>query len=124
MWVSKFREKVKEQNQKAALVYYAIFDRRTPVAAKILAVVTIGYLLSPIDFIPDFIPVLGLLDDLILVPILIGITVSLIPKSILDDLKKKKSPNLKSGKKWVFAIPLMLFYGFLVFVLYTRFFSD
>lgn len=66
--LSQVKEKVKQLKQETVPIYHALFDRRTPVAAKILAGLTIVYLLSPVDLIPDFIPVLGLLDDLIIVP--------------------------------------------------------
>lgn len=58
-------------------------DKRTPIAAKMLIGITIGYLLSPIDLIPDFIPVIGLLDDLIIVPALIALSNKLIPEVVL-----------------------------------------
>lgn len=81
--------------------------------AKIFAGITVGYLLSPIDLIPDFIPVVGLLDDLILVPILIKVTFSQIPSEVLNDLREKYS-NQKLTKKWYFAIPFIIFYLMIV----------
>lgn len=66
--LQKLKENVKKLKQETFPIYNALFDSRTPVMAKILAALTVAYLLSPIDLIPDFIPVLGLLDDLIIVP--------------------------------------------------------
>lgn len=66
--LQKLKENVKKLKQETVPIYHALFDSRTPVMAKILAALTVAYLLSPIDLIPDFIPVLGLLDDLIIVP--------------------------------------------------------
>jgi uncharacterized membrane protein YkvA (DUF1232 family) len=60
-------------------VFIALRKKETPLIAKIFAGITIGYALSPIDFIPDFIPVIGLLDDIILLPILVAITIKFIP---------------------------------------------
>ncbi len=61
----------------------------TPLAAKLLAALVVGYALSPIDLIPDFIPVLGYLDDLILVPLGIALVVRLIPEHVLTASREK-----------------------------------
>ena len=59
-----------------------------PWYAKLLVLITIAYALSPIDLIPDFIPVLGLLDDLIIVPLLIALAVKMIPRETMDKCRK------------------------------------
>jgi uncharacterized membrane protein YkvA (DUF1232 family) len=64
-------------------------DPRTPLSAKILAGVVVAYAFSPIDLIPDFIPVLGYLDDLILVPLGIYLTIRLIPPPVLADARRE-----------------------------------
>ena len=64
-------------------------DPRTPLAAKILAMVVVAYALSPIDLVPDFIPVLGYLDDLILLPGVIYLTIKLIPVPVLTECRDK-----------------------------------
>ena len=63
----------------AVAVYFAARDPRTPLLARCLALTVAGYALSPIDLIPDFIPVIGLLDDIILVPMGIALAVRLTP---------------------------------------------
>jgi uncharacterized membrane protein YkvA (DUF1232 family) len=70
-------------------IYLASRDPRVPWYVKILAVAVAGYALSPIDLIPDFIPVVGYLDDLIIVPLGIGLVVSLIPKEIMVECRTK-----------------------------------
>lgn len=69
-------------------LYLASKDPRVPWYAKILALLVAAYALSPIDLIPDFIPVLGYLDDIILVPLGIALVVKLIPKEIMDEHRK------------------------------------
>ena len=70
-------------------LWYCYRDPRTPLAAKLLAMLIVGYALSPIDLIPDFIPVLGLLDDLILLPVAIYFTLKLIPAEVLQDSRAR-----------------------------------
>lgn len=70
-------------------LWLAARDPRTPWLATILAMATAAYALSPIDLIPDFIPVLGYLDDLILIPLGIALTIRLIPAPLLADLRLK-----------------------------------
>jgi len=64
-------------------------DPRTPILPKIILALAFGYLLLPFDIIPDFIPVIGYLDDLIIVPVLFLLALKLIPKSIVEDCKAK-----------------------------------
>lgn len=66
-----------------------IFDDRTPKLAKWLLGVAVAYLLSPIDLIPDFIPVIGHLDDVILVPVLVGVALKLIPRNLIEDCRTR-----------------------------------
>lgn len=65
------KERAKKLKRDVPAVFLALKDRETPLLAKITAAVTVAYALSPIDLIPDFIPVLGYLDDVLLLPALI-----------------------------------------------------
>ena len=91
-------------------LFLALKDRETPVLAKVFAGITVAYALSPVDLIPDFIPVLGDLDDVILLPTLIVITVKLIPAPVLERCRAQSEEMWKDGKpkKWVYAIPIVL----------------
>ncbi|KOA18494.1 hypothetical protein CLHOM_33960 [Clostridium homopropionicum DSM 5847] len=102
-------------------LFIALKKKETPVIAKIFAGITIGYALSPIDFIPDFIPVIGLLDDLILLPILVVITIKFIPEEIFNQCRSEAENLWSSGKpkRWYFAIPMILIWILLVFLIIT-----
>lgn len=115
----KLKTKARELKKSSIAVYYAMLDKRTPTIAKIFAAITLAYLMSPIDLIPDFIPVLGILDDLILVPIMLRITVSLIPEDLFNQIKAEHE-NEKLPKKWYFAVPIVLIYLLLCYWIFRK----
>lgn len=85
-------------------------DKRTPVSAKVVAGITLAYAFSPIDLIPDFVPVLGYLDDVIILPLLVVAAIKLIPSDVMED-NRAKARELQSTlnlKKRYFAIPVVL----------------
>jgi uncharacterized membrane protein YkvA (DUF1232 family) len=73
----------------AITVYLAARDPRTPWYAKAVIICTVAYAFSPIDLIPDFIPILGYLDDVILVPAGIALAIRLIPAEVLEEAREK-----------------------------------
>lgn len=88
----------------------------TPWYAKGAILFTIGYALSPIDLIPDFIPVLGYLDDVLLLPLMIAGCIRLIPEVVMEECRKKVQ-NLEGEplkKRWVYGIPILLIWGFII----------
>lgn len=82
----------------AVTLWFATRHPDTPWFAKALALFVVGYALSPIDLIPDFIPVLGYLDDVILLPTLIWLTVRAIPEPVLHECRGKADAWLAEGK--------------------------
>ena len=100
-------------------VFLALKRKETPWTAKALAALTIGYALSPIDLIPDFIPVLGYLDDLILLPALVALTIRLIPAEVLASCRAEAEGLWKDGKpkRWYYAIPIVLFWLLILFLI-------
>lgn len=100
-------------------LFLALKDRETPVLAQVFAGITVAYALSPVDLIPDFIPVLGVLDDVVLLPFLIAITVKLIPAPVLERYRVQSEGMWKNGKpkKWVYAIPIVLIWLVIIAVL-------
>lgn len=83
----RLRNWARQIKRDAVTLWFSCKHPATPVAAKLLGFVVVAYALSPIDLIPDFIPVLGYLDDVILLPVLIWIAVKLIPSVVLVDCR-------------------------------------
>jgi uncharacterized membrane protein YkvA (DUF1232 family) len=81
-------------------IWYAAKDKRTPWYARALAVLVAAYALSPVDLIPDFIPVLGYLDDLILIPAGIALTIRLVPAAVMDDARIAAENSLAKPVTW------------------------
>jgi uncharacterized membrane protein YkvA (DUF1232 family) len=75
--------------QDAVMLWFARSHPRTPLLPKLLSIATAAYVLSPIDLIPDFIPVIGYLDDWIIVPIMIWVVVRLLPDEVITDSRAK-----------------------------------
>ena len=83
----------------AVTLWFAYRDPRTPWAVKALCIFVVGYALSPIDLIPDFIPVLGYLDDAILLPGLIWVAVRLLPQEVLSDCRERAETRIQAQGK-------------------------
>ena len=113
------KEKAKTLKLNIPTVFLVLKDKNTPVLAKVTAAITIAYVLSPIDFIPDFIPVLGYLDDIILLPALIALTMKLIPKEIWEQNRMLAANMWKDGipKKWYYAVPIIILWLFLFWII-------
>ena len=85
--IEKLKSRARALKKEVFAIYLAAKDPRTPWYAKAVAFLTIAYALSPIDLIPDFIPVLGYLDDLIIVPAGIALAIRLIPAEVLEEAR-------------------------------------
>lgn len=99
-------------------------DPRTPWYAKVWAICVAGYAFSPIDLIPDFIPVLGYLDDLILIPLGIAIAVKLIPPDVLAECREKARlhPPQEGIRHWIAAAMIVGFWLLVASLIATRVF--
>lgn len=104
-------------------LFLALKDKDTPIFAKIFAGITVVFALSPVDLVPDFIPVLGYLDDVILLPMLVVLTIKFIPKDVLERNRKQAEGIWKDckPKKWYYAIPIVLIW-ILIIVLILKVF--
>lgn len=115
----KLKERAKRLKADIPALFLAIKDKETPLIAKILAVCTVGYALSPIDLIPDFIPILGYLDDLILLPALAALTIKLIPKEVLERCRMRSEGMWKNGKpkRWYYGIPIVIIWLIIIWLI-------
>lgn len=104
------KEKAKKLKTDIPAIFLALKDNETPIFAKILAGITVAYALSPIDLIPDFIPVFGYLDDVILLPMLVTLTIKFIPSEVLEKNRRQAEGMWQDGKpkKWYYAIPIVI----------------
>ena len=92
-----WKRRARELKREIYAIYLAYKDPRVPWYAKLLAACVVAYAFSPIDLIPDFIPVLGYLDDLILVPLGIYFVLKLIPDDVMSECREKA--RALSGEK-------------------------
>ncbi len=84
-----WKERARQLKRETYALYLAYRDPRTPWYAKVFAAVVVGYAFSPIDLIPDFIPVLGYLDDLALIPLGVAVALRLIPAQVMADSREQ-----------------------------------
>lgn len=113
------KERAAKIKHEIPAIFLSLRDKETPIPAKLCAAVTIAYALSPIDLIPDFIPVLGYLDDIIILPALAALTIKLIPKAVWERNLSISKDMWKNGKpkKWYYAIPIILLWLFLLWII-------
>ena len=104
--------KIRAQQLKTDIpaLFLSLKDKKTPILAKVFAAITVAYALSPVDLIPDFIPVLGYLDDIILLPALVALTIKFIPHEVLEEKRQQATRIWQNGKPqgWYYAIPIIL----------------
>jgi uncharacterized membrane protein YkvA (DUF1232 family) len=119
MGITSWKTKSKQLKTEVVALYLACKHPGTPWYAKVLAALIIGYALSPIDLIPDFIPVVGYLDDLVLVPAGIALLIKIIPGDILEECRAKAQSDLsnRKPKNWVAAIIIVLIWLFAIYLI-------
>jgi len=87
--IDRLRERARALKRETTALYLACRDPRTPWLAKVVAAAVVTYALSPIDLIPDFIPVLGYLDDLVIVPAGLLLALRLVPPDVMADCRER-----------------------------------
>ena len=101
--LKKIKETASRLKKQIRILFFAYQDRNLPLLPRILAIITVAYALSPLDLIPDFIPLLGYLDDLILLPALIALTIRLIPAEILEKARARSEEEESTPGKNIWA---------------------
>lgn len=115
----KMKEKLEKMKKDVPAVFLAMRKKETPWYAKLFAALTVAYALSPIDIVPDFIPVLGYLDDLLIIPLFVALTVKCIPSSVWERCRADSEDNWKDGKpqKWYYAVPIIIFWLIIIWLI-------
>ena len=113
------KDKTKKLKKDVPGVFIALKKKETPVIAKIFAGLTVGYALSPVDLVSDFVPILGYLDDIIVLPLLVAMTVKFIPRDIWEQSKIESEGLWDNGKpkKWYYAIPIVTIWAIIIWLI-------
>jgi len=122
----KIKERVAQLKTDVPAAFLALKRKETPPLAKALIAFAVAYALSPIDLIPDFIPVLGLLDDVIILPALIALAVKTIPPEVMEECRKEAAGLWKDGKpkKWYFALIIVAIWLLVIFLVAKAIFGN
>eukprot|EP00198_Chlamydomonas_reinhardtii_P003444 XP_001692780.1 predicted protein [Chlamydomonas reinhardtii] len=100
----RLKKAAKDLKHEVLAIYYAMHDPRTPWLPKAIAFVILAYALSPLDLIPDFIPILGIIDDLILLPALLWLAIWLLPHGVMDEARQRAHVEpFRPGRNWLVA---------------------
>jgi len=108
-WLVRLRGRARALKAETYALYLAYRDPRVPWYAKVFAAVVVAYAFSPLDLVPDFIPVLGYLDDLVLVPLGIALALKMIPPDVMAECRIRAAETLRDGKprSWVAAVAIV-----------------
>ena len=109
----KMKAWAKNLKRQIFVLFFAYKDERVPLYAKIFTACVVAYAFSPIDLIPDFIPILGYLDDIIIVPLGVMIALKMIPKDVISDCEVKAEEMMGNGKpkNWIVGLIIVLIWS-------------
>ena len=96
--LAELKQRARHLKEETFALYLAARDPRTPWYAKVIVVAIVAYAFSPIDLIPDFVPVFGYLDDLVLLPVCIALAIKLVPDQVLAECRVKAQETIRNGK--------------------------
>ena len=107
--MNNWQQRVRHLKRETYALYLAYKDPRVPWYARLWVAVVVGYAFSPIDLIPDFIPVLGYLDDLVLIPLGVLLAVKLIPADVMTQCRQQAQTELAKGKpvNWLVGVVIV-----------------
>ena len=109
-WFRGWRERLRSLKRDTYALFLACRDKRTPWYAKLTAGVVVAYALSPIDLIPDFIPVIGLLDDMVLIPLGVVLVRWMVPAVVMEECRVRAESEFEQGKpvNWTAAVVIVV----------------
>ncbi len=125
--IDRWKVKAKALKRETYALYLCSRHPETPIYAKAFALLILAYAMSPIDLIPDFIPVLGYVDDLVLIPLGIALLIKMMPKEVLAECRERaESLSLGKARRWagaarvvcVWIFAVLLFFRFMVPVIW------
>jgi uncharacterized membrane protein YkvA (DUF1232 family) len=119
--ITRWKQRARELKTETYVIYLAYKDPRTPWYAKLFAACVVGYAFSPIDLIPDPIPVLGYLDDLVLVPLGVALALKMIPPPVLAECRERAQTAMGQGKPMNWAAAAIIIGIWLVLAALTVF---
>ena len=124
--IETWKQRAKELKVEVYAIYLAYKDPRVPLYARVFAACVVGYAFSPIDLIPDPIPVLGYLDDLVLIPLGVMLAIRMIPPNVLAECREKAREVMQQGKPVnrlaaVIIVVIWLLLGILAILLVIKF---
>jgi uncharacterized membrane protein YkvA (DUF1232 family) len=108
--LGRWKQRARKLKREVYALYFACRDPRVPWYAKALAVVLVGYAFSPVDLIPDFIPVLGYLDELILIPLGVIAIRAMVPTVVMDECRERATQIEGMPTNWIAAAVIMAFW--------------
>jgi uncharacterized membrane protein YkvA (DUF1232 family) len=97
-FLDRWKARAQQLKTEVYALYLAYKDRRTPWYAKLFTALVVGYAFSPIDLIPDPIPILGYLDDLVLIPLGVFLAVKMIPPQVMEESREIAKELMAQGK--------------------------
>lgn len=114
--MDKVKAWAKNLKRQTYVLYFAYKDERLPWYAKVFTAFVVAYAFSPIDLIPDFIPILGYLDDIIIVPLGIMFALKMIPKDVVADCEIKAEEKMKDvkPKNWIVGSLIVLIWSIII----------
>jgi uncharacterized membrane protein YkvA (DUF1232 family) len=118
----KWKQTVKKLKEDIYTLYLAARDPRIPFAAKVVLVLTVAYAFSPIDLIPDFIPIIGYLDDLLILPLGIWLSIKLIPEPILHQYRQRAKAEIMHKKpNYFMAVAIVIIWLLIGYWIYQSY---
>lgn len=119
MRINDWKARAKALEREVYALYLCSRHPKTPLYAKLFALLIVGYALSPIDLIPDFIPILGYIDDLVLIPFGIALLIRMMPKDVLEECRQKaQSPRANKPTRWTGAVMVVCLWVLAIYVIF------